>query len=69
MTLIVPFSGFVKLNRKGVMLVFFFSLLTFSSSSSSGPFIERAIIASHTSEALWFRSEDVLPQPEAEKVE
>ncbi|CAG09633.1 unnamed protein product [Tetraodon nigroviridis] len=33
-----------------------------------GPFIERAIMASHTSEALWFRSQDVL-QPEAEKVE
>ncbi|XP_071340074.1 large ribosomal subunit protein uL1m [Trachinotus anak] len=31
-----------------------------------GPFIERAIIASHTSEALWFRSEDVL-QKAAEK--
>eukprot|EP00066_Takifugu_rubripes_P008488 XP_003974713.1 PREDICTED: 39S ribosomal protein L1, mitochondrial [Takifugu rubripes] len=34
-----------------------------------GPFIERAIIASHTSEALWFKSEDVLQKPAAEKVE
>uniref|UniRef100_UPI0037E7B9AD large ribosomal subunit protein uL1m n=1 Tax=Semicossyphus pulcher TaxID=241346 RepID=UPI0037E7B9AD len=32
-----------------------------------GPFIERAIIASRTSEALWFRSEDVLPKPAEEK--
>eukprot|EP00064_Thunnus_orientalis_P022665 superscaffoldBa00007847_g22878 len=32
------------------------------------PFIERAIIASQTSEALWFKSEDVLPKP-AEKEE
>ncbi|XP_069379031.1 large ribosomal subunit protein uL1m [Paralichthys olivaceus] len=36
--------------------------------ASMGPFIERAIICSQTSEALWFRSEDVLPKP-AEKVE
>ncbi|XP_044051173.1 39S ribosomal protein L1, mitochondrial isoform X3 [Siniperca chuatsi] len=34
-----------------------------------GPFIERAIIASHTSEALWFKSEDVLPKPAEEKQE
>ncbi|KAL7390921.1 hypothetical protein ABVT39_001378 [Epinephelus coioides] len=32
-----------------------------------GPFIERAIIASHTSEALRFKSEDVLPTPEEEE--
>ncbi|XP_070690172.1 large ribosomal subunit protein uL1m [Pempheris klunzingeri] len=36
--------------------------------ANMGPFIERAIIASHTSEALWFRSEDFLPKP-AEKEE
>lgn len=36
---------------------------------SSGPFIERAIIASHTSEALWFNSEDVLPKPAEEEEE
>ncbi|XP_068455028.1 large ribosomal subunit protein uL1m [Clinocottus analis] len=36
--------------------------------ADAGPFIERAIIASHTSEALWFKSEDVLPKP-AEKDE
>uniref|UniRef100_A0A671XEC5 Large ribosomal subunit protein uL1m n=1 Tax=Sparus aurata TaxID=8175 RepID=A0A671XEC5_SPAAU len=35
--------------------------------ANMGPFIERAIIASHTSEALWFRSEDVLPKPAEEK--
>lgn len=36
--------------------------------SVSGPFIERAIIASHTSEAVWFKSEDVLPKsPEKEE--
>ncbi|XP_054467181.1 39S ribosomal protein L1, mitochondrial [Anoplopoma fimbria] len=34
-----------------------------------GPFIERAIIASQTSEALWFKSEDVLPKPAEEKEE
>ncbi|XP_018529188.1 39S ribosomal protein L1, mitochondrial [Lates calcarifer] len=34
-----------------------------------GPFIERAIIASHTSEALWFKSEDVLPKPAEKKQE
>ncbi|XP_004084784.1 39S ribosomal protein L1, mitochondrial isoform X2 [Oryzias latipes] len=28
---------------------------------SAGPFIERAIMASHTSEAVWFHHEDVLP--------
>ncbi|KAM9394352.1 large ribosomal subunit protein uL1m [Pholidichthys leucotaenia] len=27
-----------------------------------GPFIERAIVSSQTSEAMWFRSEDVLPK-------
>ncbi|KAM9359873.1 large ribosomal subunit protein uL1m [Symphorus nematophorus] len=32
-----------------------------------GPFIERAIIASHTSEALWFNSQDVLPKPVEEE--
>ncbi|XP_040897363.1 39S ribosomal protein L1, mitochondrial [Toxotes jaculatrix] len=31
--------------------------------ADKGPFIERAIIASHTSEALWFKSEDVLLKP------
>ncbi|XP_042277108.1 39S ribosomal protein L1, mitochondrial [Thunnus maccoyii] len=36
--------------------------------ANTGPFIERAIIASQTSEALWFKSEDVLPKP-AEKEE
>ncbi|XP_039859425.1 39S ribosomal protein L1, mitochondrial-like [Simochromis diagramma] len=36
--------------------------------ASLGPFIERAIIASHTSEAVWFKSEDVLPKsPEKEE--
>nr|XP_046242092.1 39S ribosomal protein L1, mitochondrial [Scatophagus argus] len=34
-----------------------------------GPFIERAIIASHTSEALWFKSEDFLPKPAGEAAE
>uniref|UniRef100_A0A3B4WFB7 Large ribosomal subunit protein uL1m n=2 Tax=Seriola TaxID=8160 RepID=A0A3B4WFB7_SERLL len=34
-----------------------------------GPFIERAIIASHTSEALWFKSGDVLPKPAEKKQE
>ncbi|KAF3695354.1 39S ribosomal protein L1, mitochondrial [Channa argus] len=33
----------------------------------TGPFIERAIIASHTSEALWFRSGDILPKPAEDK--
>ncbi|CAN9512670.1 unnamed protein product [Ophioblennius macclurei] len=28
-----------------------------------GPFIERAIISSQTSEAVWFHSSDLLPQP------
>lgn len=32
-----------------------------------GPFVERAIIASHTSEALWFKSQDVLPKPAEEE--
>ncbi|XP_076007000.1 large ribosomal subunit protein uL1m [Genypterus blacodes] len=34
-----------------------------------GPFIERAIITSHTSEALWFKSDSVLPKPAEEKKE
>ncbi|TKS77877.1 Extracellular matrix protein FRAS1 [Collichthys lucidus] len=34
-----------------------------------GPFIERAIIASQTSEALWYKSEDLLPKPAEEKTE
>uniref|UniRef100_A0A3P8W351 Mitochondrial ribosomal protein L1 n=1 Tax=Cynoglossus semilaevis TaxID=244447 RepID=A0A3P8W351_CYNSE len=34
-----------------------------------GPFIERAIIGSQTSEALWFKSEDVLPKDEEKKEE
>ncbi|XP_040010500.1 39S ribosomal protein L1, mitochondrial [Xiphias gladius] len=37
--------------------------------ANMGPFIERAIIASHTSEALWFRSEDVLLKPAETKEE
>ncbi|KAM3611139.1 uncharacterized protein V6R79_013985 [Siganus canaliculatus] len=37
--------------------------------ANMGPFIERAIIASHTSEALWFKSEDVLPKPPEETEE
>ncbi|XP_076586686.1 large ribosomal subunit protein uL1m isoform X2 [Chaetodon auriga] len=37
--------------------------------ASMGPFIERAIIASQTSEALWFKSEDVLPKPAEEDAE
>ncbi|XP_070820651.1 large ribosomal subunit protein uL1m isoform X1 [Chaetodon trifascialis] len=37
--------------------------------ASMGPFIERAIIASQSSEALWFKSEDVLPRPAAEDEE
>ncbi|KAM9743498.1 large ribosomal subunit protein uL1m [Menidia menidia] len=32
--------------------------------ANMGPFIERAIICSQTSEAIWFRSEDVLPKAE-----
>nr|XP_020450784.1 39S ribosomal protein L1, mitochondrial [Monopterus albus] len=32
--------------------------------ADAGPFIERAIIASHTSEAVWFKSEDVLKPAE-----
>ncbi|KAM4616703.1 large ribosomal subunit protein uL1m [Polymixia lowei] len=35
--------------------------------ASYGHFIERAIIASHTSEALWFKSEDILPKLAEEK--
>ncbi|XP_029365806.1 large ribosomal subunit protein uL1m [Echeneis naucrates] len=34
-----------------------------------GPFIERAIISSQTSEALWFNSEDVLPKTAEKKKE
>ncbi|XP_034027092.1 39S ribosomal protein L1, mitochondrial [Thalassophryne amazonica] len=34
-----------------------------------GPFIQGAIIASHTSEALCFKTEDVLQQPEEEQQE
>lgn len=34
-----------------------------------GPFIERAIIASHTSESLWFKSEDFSPKPAEKKEE
>ncbi|KAM3868366.1 large ribosomal subunit protein uL1m [Diretmus argenteus] len=37
--------------------------------ASLGPFIERAVIASQTSEALWFRSEDALPKPAEDKDE
>ncbi|KAK2838086.1 hypothetical protein Q5P01_015298 [Channa striata] len=37
--------------------------------ANTGPFIERAIIASHTSEALWFNSQDVLPEPAEDKKE
>ncbi|CAK6982800.1 LOW QUALITY PROTEIN: 39S ribosomal protein L1%2C mitochondrial [Scomber scombrus] len=37
--------------------------------ANTGPFIERAIIASHTSEALWFNSADLLPKPAEEKKE
>ncbi|CAB1414161.1 unnamed protein product [Pleuronectes platessa] len=37
--------------------------------ANMGPFIQRAIIGSHTSEALWFRSEDVLPKPVEKKEE
>uniref|UniRef100_A0A667YVK9 Large ribosomal subunit protein uL1m n=1 Tax=Myripristis murdjan TaxID=586833 RepID=A0A667YVK9_9TELE len=35
--------------------------------ASLGPFVERAIIASQTSESLWFNSEDVLPKPAEEQ--
>lgn len=35
----------------------------------AGPFVERAIIASHTSEAVWFNSQDVLPKPAEEEQE
>ncbi|XP_031726450.1 large ribosomal subunit protein uL1m [Anarrhichthys ocellatus] len=37
--------------------------------ANMGPFIERAIIASRTSEALWFKSEDVLPKAAEQKDE
>ncbi|XP_026178411.1 large ribosomal subunit protein uL1m [Mastacembelus armatus] len=37
--------------------------------ANMGPFIERAIIASQTSEALWFKSEDVLPKAAAKTEE
>lgn len=43
--------------------------LFFIFSPPTGPFIERAIIASHTSEALWFKSEDILQKSAAENVE
>lgn len=55
-------------QKKGLSYFFCSPYLTFFS-PPSGPFIERAIIASHTSEALWFKSEDVLQNPAAEKVE
>ncbi|XP_056147433.1 39S ribosomal protein L1, mitochondrial isoform X2 [Lampris incognitus] len=35
--------------------------------ASFGPFIERAIISSHTSEALWFKFEDFLPKAAEEQ--
>ncbi|XP_034396617.1 39S ribosomal protein L1, mitochondrial [Cyclopterus lumpus] len=35
--------------------------------AGTGPLIERAIIASQTSEALWFKSEDLLPKPAEQK--
>ncbi|XP_071402971.1 large ribosomal subunit protein uL1m-like, partial [Centroberyx affinis] len=35
--------------------------------ASLGPFIERAIISSQTSEGLWFKNEDVLSKPEKEE--
>ncbi|AWP07678.1 putative 39S ribosomal protein L1 mitochondrial [Scophthalmus maximus] len=37
--------------------------------ANMGPFIERAIVSSQTSEALWFRSEGVLPKPAEKKDE
>ncbi|XP_035513963.1 39S ribosomal protein L1, mitochondrial [Morone saxatilis] len=37
--------------------------------ANMGPFIERAIIASHTSEALWFNSEDIVRKPAEKKEE
>ncbi|XP_047447488.1 39S ribosomal protein L1, mitochondrial [Mugil cephalus] len=37
--------------------------------ASFGPFVERAIISSQTSEALWFRSQDLLPEVQEEKKE
>lgn len=33
----------------------------------AGPFVERAIMASHTSEAVWFNSQDVLPKQAEEE--
>lgn len=35
----------------------------------AGPFVERAIMASHTSEALWFNSQGVLPKQAEEEQE
>lgn len=35
----------------------------------AGPFVERAIMASQTSEAVWFNSQDVLPKPAEEEQE
>ncbi|KAM7391085.1 hypothetical protein PAMP_021801 [Pampus punctatissimus] len=37
--------------------------------ADAGPFIERAIISSQTSEALWFKSEDVLAKPAEQEEE
>lgn len=33
----------------------------------AGPFVERAIMASETSEAVWFNSQDVLPKQAEEE--
>lgn len=58
------FFSYTDLSPKLMMALFFlfFSL-------PSGPFIERAIIASQTSEALWFRSEDLLQKPAEQQEE
>ncbi|XP_015229075.1 PREDICTED: 39S ribosomal protein L1, mitochondrial [Cyprinodon variegatus] len=37
--------------------------------ASLGPFIERAIMTSQTSEAIWFRTEDILPEAAPAKEE
>lgn len=37
--------------------------------ANMGPFVERAIMASQTSEAVWFNSQDVLPKPAEEEQE
>ncbi|XP_072243018.1 large ribosomal subunit protein uL1m [Leuresthes tenuis] len=37
--------------------------------ANMGPFIERAIITSQTSEAVWFKSEDVLPKADPTSAE